>query len=62
LDPASAELIAKRETKVRTKIIDINFFTIGNPSSRSTLSIFTFLDGEKRNFIQIVEIGILVIL
>jgi hypothetical protein len=59
LDPASAEVIAKRETKVRTKIIESNFFTIANPSFRSNLSSFTFLDGEGRGFIQMERIGIL---
>jgi hypothetical protein len=34
LDPASAEVIAKREIKVTAKIIDNNFFPIGNPSFR----------------------------
>jgi len=31
-DPASAELKVKREMKAMTKIIDINFFHIWNPS------------------------------
>jgi hypothetical protein len=55
LDPASAEVIAKRETKVRTKIIEINFFTIANPSFRSNFSFFTFLDEGSRGFIQTLE-------
>jgi hypothetical protein len=57
LDPASAEVIAKRETKVRTKTIEINFFTMANPSFRSNLSVFAFLDGGGGGFIQNIRTG-----
>jgi hypothetical protein len=37
--------MAKRETRVKTKTVAINFFFIENPSFRLTLSIFTCIDG-----------------
>jgi hypothetical protein len=44
LDPASAEVIAKREIRVTTKIIDNNFFPIETPSFQLNHSIFTPLE------------------
>ncbi len=35
-----------------TKTIEINFFHIWNPSFWVSFSIFTFLDGGDREFIQ----------
>jgi len=55
LDPASAEVIAKRDIRVTAKIIDNNFFPIANSSFRSNLLIFTFLDEGGREFIQGLE-------
>jgi len=45
LDPASAEVIAKRKIKVTTKIIDNVFFFIETPSFPLDLSDFTYIDG-----------------
>jgi hypothetical protein len=39
------------------KIVDINFFHIWNPSFLGKFSIFTFLDGGNREFIQNIVVG-----
>jgi hypothetical protein len=52
LDPASAEVIAKRRVKVTTKIIDNVFFFIETPSFPSNLSGFTYIDGGNGEFIH----------
>jgi hypothetical protein len=47
----------KREKKAMPKIVDINFFHIWNPSFLGKFSIFTFLDGGNREFIQNIVVG-----
>jgi hypothetical protein len=44
--------MAKRETRVKTKTLTINFFFIEYPSFGVNLSIFTFIDGGSGEFIQ----------
>jgi hypothetical protein len=56
LDPASAEVIAKRQIKLTTKISD-NVFFIETPSFPSNLSSFIFLDGRRGNLFKGRNIG-----
>jgi len=51
--------MAKRDTRVETKTIAINFFFIENPSFQLDLSDFTFIDEGPSEIIQKTEIGIL---
>jgi hypothetical protein len=49
LEPASAGAMAKREIRVKTKTIAINFFFIENPSFRLDFSDFTYIDEREGN-------------
>jgi len=52
LDPASAEVIAKRKINATAKIIDNVFFFIKTPSFLLNLPDFTYIDGGDAEFIQ----------
>jgi len=56
LEPASAGVMAKRETRVKTKTVAINFFFIENPSFQLDLSDFTYIDEGLSEIIQETEI------
>jgi len=56
LEPASAGAMAKRETRVKTKTVAINFFFIENPSFQLDLSDFTYIDEGLSEIIQETEI------
>jgi len=56
LEPASAGAMAKRETRVKTKTVAINFFFIENPSFQLDLSDFTDIDEGLSEIIQETEI------
>jgi len=51
--------MAKRDTRVKTKTIAIDFFFIENSSFQLDLSDFTHIDEGPSEIIQKTEIGIL---
>jgi hypothetical protein len=51
--------MAKRETRVKTKTVAINFFFIENPSFQLDVSDFTYIDEGPSDIIQKTEIEIL---